>query len=176
MSTDAPASEGSPPPSPSVDDVIKNLTGEKSVSTITPDKRTFPEHLLDILNGVYTVNMRRSVQTCVLIEADRCLNLQYGRLKAFQRKVALHDTATDIVETLTFIPSHHRVEIMYRTASSKVMLSPELTWRRMKLIDREIKKTIVPKIMELVAPGKTHDEVCKEYLQLEYVSEQHQMK
>ncbi len=96
--------------------------------------------------------------------------MQYKRLKAFQRKVALHDTASDIVDTLHFIPAHHRLEIMYRTATSKVMLSPELTWRRMKLIDREIRKTIIPKIMQIGSEGKSHEEICSLYLQKEYVS------
>jgi len=94
--------------------------------------------------------------------------MQYKRLKAFQRKVALHDTASDIVDTLEFIPPHYRIEIMYRTATSKVMLSPELTWRRMKLIDREIRKTIIPKIMEIDVGGKSHEEICNVYLQREY--------
>jgi hypothetical protein len=163
--------------------VIEHTLTIPQASTVTPiapaptpaplaDKHllTFPEHLKRILNGFYTVNMRRSVQTCVLVEADRCLKMQYRRLKAFQRKVALHDTASDLVDTLSFIPPHQRLEIMYRTATSRVILSPELTWRRMKLIDREIKKNIIPKVMQLSEPGKTHDEICKLYLQKEYVS------
>ncbi len=100
---------------------------------------TFLERLQKALLGTYYPSMRRSVQTCVLFEADRCLNMQYKRLKPFQRKVALHDTASDIVETLTFIPPHYRIEIMYRTNTKKELLTPEFSWRRMRMIDRDIK-------------------------------------
>lgn len=135
------------------------------------DRSTFSERLQNILgDSSYTISMRRSVQTCVLLEADRCLKQQYKRLKPFQRKVALHDTASDIVDTLSFIPPHYRIEIMYRTAASKALLTPELSWRRMKLIDREIQKTIVPKVMQMSTTEKTHDEICNMYLQQEYVS------
>lgn len=171
----------SPPPqaqaqAPAIITVKDFMVPRPATNTIAPTPTsaetgpplTFQERLRTLLNGPYTVNMRRSVQTCVLIEADRCLKMQYDRLKAFQRKVALHDTAADIVDSLTFIPPHCRIEIMYRTATSKVILSPELSWRRMKLIDREIKKTIVPKIMELSTPGKTHTQLCEMYLQREY--------
>ena len=133
-------------------------------------RSSFPERLQKVLRGAYTPSMRRSVQTCVLFEADRCLNMQYKRLKPFQRKVALHDTASDIVETLAFIPPHFRIEIMYRTNTKKELLSPQLSWRRMKTIDRDIKTAIVPQINELNAPGKTHEQICNIYLQKEYVS------
>ena len=163
-------------PSPPIAGVA-NFPGRSSPPNVASpvDQRSFPERLRSVLHDPYTVSMRRSIQTCVLLEANRCLELQYGRLKAFQRKVALHDTASDIVETLLFIPPHQRMEIMYRTATSKQFLSPDLTWRRMKLIDREITKTIIPKIMPLIQPGKRHDEVCKAYLQQEYVSKKCQV-
>ncbi len=60
------------------------------------------------------------------------------------------------------------VEIMYRTNTGKIMLTPDLTWRRMKLINREIKKNITPKIKALNLSGKSHDELCNYYLQREY--------
>ena len=143
----------------------------KVAATPRPTLRnSFPERLQKALRGAYTPNMRRSVQTCVLFEADRCLNMQYKRLKPFQRKVALHDTASDIVETLAFIPPHYRIEIMYRTNTKKELLTPVLSWRRMKTIDRDIKNAIIPKINELNAPGKTHEQICNIYLQQEYVS------
>lgn len=131
---------------------------------------TFSERLRKALNGTYTPNMRRSVQSCVLFEADRCLNMQYKRLKAFQRKVALHDTASDIVETLIFIPPHYRIEIMYRTNTKRELLTPELSWRRMRSIDRDIKAQIIPKVLQMNEPGKTHAQICSIYLQKEYVS------
>mmetsp|Transcript_30049 Transcript_30049/g.34919 ORF Transcript_30049/g.34919 Transcript_30049/m.34919 type:complete len:314 (+) Transcript_30049:254-1195(+) len=159
------------PPAP-LDDAQekeKNMvTVISAASTADALTGTFTERLQAALNEKYTVNMRRSVQTCVLLEADRCLKKHYKRLKAFQRKFALHDTASDIVDTLTFIPPHFRREIMYRTASSMSELTPELTWRRMKNIEREISRAIIPKILALADDTKTHEEVCKLYLQQEY--------
>jgi len=118
----------------------------------------------------YSNSMRRSVQTVVLFEANRCLKERYHVLRPFQRKVALFDTARDIIETLDFIPVYHRMEIMFRTATAKLPLSPDLTWRRMKVIDREIKKSLIPKIAPLLHASKTHENVCREFIQREYVS------
>lgn len=86
----------------------------------------------------------------------------------FQKKAALLSCAIDIVKTLTFLPDFGRDEIMYRTASGKQQLSVDLAWRRMKQIDREIRRAIVPKIKELMAPSQSHGEVCQNYLQSEY--------
>jgi len=114
--------------------------------------------------------MRRCIQTVVLYEANRCLEKRYSVLRPFQRKVALFDAARDIINTLDFIPSYQRAEIMYRTAKTKIPLSPDLTWQRMKVIDREVKKIIVPKIKPLFDENKTHEEICNEYIQSEYES------
>lgn len=79
-----------------------------TIQAVIDRQAPFPQRLEKVINGTYSHNMRRSVQACVLLEADRCLRPQYKRLKAFQRKFALFDTASDIVETLTFIPPHYR--------------------------------------------------------------------
>lgn len=57
---------------------------------------------------------------------------------------------------------------MFRTASGKVPLSPELTWRRMKLIDREISKAIIPGVKPFMGPGKSHSEACDAYIQSQF--------
>ena len=135
---------------------------------VTPSH--FSQRLKNHLKGLYTKNMRRPIQTCVLVEADRCLQGSYGRMKVFQKKASLLSCAIDIVKTLTFLPEYARDEIMYRTASGKQMLSVDLAWRRMKQIDREIRRSIIPKIKELMDPARSHEEVCQSYLQSEYVS------
>ena len=115
--------------------------------------------------------MRRLVQTVVLSEANRCLKDRYSALRPFQRKIALYDTAVDLINTLDIIPSHLRSEIMYRTASGKLPLSADLAWRRMRLIDREIAKTIIPKIKPFYEGNdKDHKTVCAEFIQDQYVS------
>jgi len=60
--------------------------------------------------------------------------------------------------------------VMFRTQAAKLPLSPELAWRRMKVIDREVEKSIVCKIKPFLDKGKTHEEVCEEFIRSEYVS------
>lgn len=132
------------------------------------DEVTFASKLMELLGGKYSPAMRRSVQTVVLYEANRCLKDRYSSLRPFQRKIALYDTASDIINTLGFIPPYHRIEIMFRTASGKVPLSPDLAWRRMKLIDREIQKTIIPKIRPFLDADKSHKECCDDFIQSQY--------
>ena len=50
---------------------------------------TFQTRLKGIMNNTYNPSMRRSVQTIVLYEADRCLKSVYKQLRPSQRKIAL---------------------------------------------------------------------------------------
>ena len=131
---------------------------------------TVQTRLKSIMNGTYNPSMRRSVQTIVLYEADRCLKSVYKQLRPFQRKIALYDCAADLVNTLDWIPGGHRMEVMYRTASGKTPLSPDLAWRRMKLIDREIAKTIIPGVKPFICPELTHQQACDAYIESQYQS------
>lgn len=133
---------------------------------------TFPARLQkSLFDQPYNNSMRRSVQTAILYEANRCHQEAYNSMKPFQRKIALFETCKDILSTLTFIPVYHRIEVLFRTATGKTPLTPELAWRRMKLIDREIGQQILPKFSELWnthGSDKTHDYVCDQFLQQEF--------
>eukprot|EP00957_Ditylum_brightwellii_P125027 9530612-Ditylum_brightwellii.AAC.1 len=128
-----------------------------TASSSREEQETFGDRLATFIGG-YNPSMRRSVQTVVLYEANRVLKERYETLRPFQRKIALFDTCNDIIETIDIIPTYLKPEIMFRTVAGKVPLSPDLAWRRMKLIDREIVKTIVPLIKPFMAPDKSHDE------------------
>lgn len=132
------------------------------------EELSFPERLAEAIGGRYSAAMRRSVQTVVLYEANRCLKDRYSALRPFQRKIALYDTAVDLINTVEVIPPYLRNEIMYRTASGKLPLSADLAWRRMKLIDREIHKIIIPKIKPFLSSGKDHKDICSEFIQDQY--------
>ena len=99
---------------------------------------------------------------------------RYAKLRPFQRKFALLATANDILQSLDFLNDYTRQEIMFRTNASKEPLSPELAWRRMKIIERDIEQTILPTAKEVVEDvensGKSHDEICEMMLQSMYVS------
>jgi len=129
---------------------------------------SFPDRLAESIGGRYSAAMRRSVQTVVLYEANRCLKDRYSALRPFQRKIALYDTAVDLINTVEVIPPYLRNEIMYRTASGKLPLSADLAWRRMKLIDREIQKIIIPKITPFFGSDKDHKDICNEFIQDQY--------
>jgi len=154
------------------DNVVMGTASSLNTSVLTPPANvsadTFVSRVYLAIGRRYSVSMRRSVQTVVLYEANRCLSNHYGHLKPFQRKAALLDTAKDLVNSLSFIPIYQRMEIMFRTATGKLLLSPELAWRRMKIINRDIRKTITPKINMLIEGCKSHDELCKKFLQHEY--------
>jgi hypothetical protein len=112
--------------------------------------------------------MRRSVQTVILYEANRCIMDKLPSLRPFQRKLAFFDQATALVEEMGLMP-HHQTEIMWRTGTSKVAMLPETAWKRMKLIEKEMEK-LAEKTKHLVAEDKDHDQVCKDYIQSQYVS------
>mmetsp|Transcript_27342 Transcript_27342/g.78805 ORF Transcript_27342/g.78805 Transcript_27342/m.78805 type:complete len:346 (-) Transcript_27342:1982-3019(-) len=131
---------------------------------------TFQTRLKNIMHGTYFPSMRRSVQTVVLYEADRCLKSRYKLLRPFQRKIALYDCAADLVNTLDWIPGGHKMEVMFRTATGKTPLSPDLAWRRMKLIDRDIAKIIIPGVKPFMGPDKTHQESSDAYIQSQFNS------
>jgi|UniRef100_A0A7S2XTW0 hypothetical protein len=147
-----------------------------SSATIAPtttgdhSKLVFRDRLGAILGGMYNDSMRRAIRTVLLYEAHRCIadRIVHEKLRVFQRKICLFDTACEILKTLTFIPKNYRDEIMFRTASSKLPLSPDLAWRRMKAIDPAIKKYILPGIRPLLAAGKSHTQVCEEFIQKQY--------
>lgn len=125
-----------------------------------------------IKDGRYLPSMRRSIQTLVLYEADRCLKHRYSSLRPFQRKYALLATTIDLLGTLDFLNDYQRQEIMFRTNASKEPLTMDLAWRRMKLIQREVNQAIIPKAKELVEDegnsNKSHDEFCALLLQSMY--------
>jgi len=132
------------------------------------EENPFTARVEKAIHGKYSASMRRFIQTISLYEADRCLKNRYKVLRPFQRKIALYDVCVDLIDTLKFIPEYHRLSIMFRTASGKVPLTPELAWRRMKQVDKDIDKTVVPDLRSLLDEDKPHDDVCQEYIQKQF--------
>lgn len=105
----------------------------------------------------YDACMRRSVQTIVLYEAKRCVAPRLNSLRPFQRKLAFMDQAVALVDSLDFLFPHQKEEILWRTATSKEALKPDIAWKRAKLIEKELER-LREEIREYMAPGRTHDE------------------
>jgi hypothetical protein len=131
---------------------------------------TFQEKLKEAIGEKgYDNGMRRSVQTVILYEANRMIKDKLNALRPFQRKLAFFDQALALVDELDCLPSPHREEVLWRTASSKEQMEAETAWKRMKMIEKDVEK-MAEKIKPLCTSGKGHDEVCSEYVQKLYVS------
>lgn len=109
-----------------------------------------------------------------ILSSAHSLKSRYPNLRPFQKKFALHATTIDLLNSLDFLNDYHRQEIMFRTNASKEQLPPDLAWKRMKLITREVNQTILPKAKALIEQDnnseKSHDEICDMLLQSMYVS------
>jgi len=104
--------------------------------------------------------MRRSVQSVLLYEAHRCVASKLPALRPFQRKLAFFDQANALLDSLTFIQAHQKKEVMWRTATSKEILHPEVAWKRMRLIERELAK-LREKIKPHYMAGRSHNDACE---------------
>ena len=131
----------------------------------------FVERLLHALGSKGYDNIcRRSVQTAVLYEAHRCIADKIPTMRPFQRKIAFFDQARALLEA-TGLTQQQQLEVMWRTGTSKEALNPETAWKRFKLIEKELEK-ISEKVKPLCKIGKSHDDVMKEYVSLQFVSTQ----
>jgi len=133
---------------------------------------SFQVRVKKAVKGNYQSCMWRSMQSIALYEADRCLTHRYPQLRPFQMKFALFATAVDLLETLDFLDYYDRQEIMFRRKALKDPLTPDVAWRRMTMISREINETILPKAKELIENDdnseKSHGEICALLLQSMY--------
>ena len=48
-------------------------------------------------------------------------------------------------------------------------MQPDTAWKRMKLIEKEVEK-LIEKIKPLCVDGKSHEDVCRDYIRQQYVS------
>ena len=129
---------------------------------------TFQERLKQAMGGRgYDNGMRRSVQSAILYEAHRCIEGRLQSLRPFQRKLAFYDQAVALVDAMDILP-HQKIEIMWRTGSSKEAMQPDTAWKRMKLIKRAVER-IAEKIKPLTQ-GRSHDDACDMFIQQQYVS------
>jgi hypothetical protein len=129
---------------------------------------TFQERLIVALGPRgYDSCMRRSLQTVICYEAKRCVEPRFPALRPFQRKAAHLDQMYALVESLPFLQPHQKVEIMWRTGSSKEPLDPEISWKRAKGIEKEL-LTLAKAIKPLMQQGKSHNETVDALVQCLY--------
>jgi hypothetical protein len=111
--------------------------------------------------------MRRSLQSVICYEAKRCVEPRFPSLRPFQRKAAHLDQMYALVESLPFVQPQQKVELMWRTGSSKEPLDPEISWKRAKGIEKEL-SILAKAIKPLIQPGKSHGETVDTLVQCLY--------
>jgi hypothetical protein len=134
---------------------------------------TFHERLSMALGGPYEDVMRRSVQAAILYESHRTLESQIPSLRPFQKKIAIYDQATHLLETMPGLRQKQREEIFWRTGTSREPLNPETMWRRARAVVVDVAKLAdqIDELYRLLNPRVdhvTHHSVYVRYIQKQY--------
>lgn len=130
---------------------------------------TWEEKLIDAFGpGGYHISMRRSLLTAILFEAHRCVGDALPDLKPFQRRIAYWDMVVALVDSLSFLQQYQKDEVLWRTGTSKEQLQPEGTWKRRKLVLKELTK--INEAVSALLEGRSDEEAVEEYIQQQYVS------
>lgn len=130
---------------------------------------TFQDRLKQLVGPKgYEPVMRRSIQTVVMFEAQRCIQEKLPSLRPFQRKIAHFNQLLALLETLDFIPANLRKEVLWRTGTSKEAMNNEIAWKRSRTIEKELSKLASSKIRPLVDEGMSHAQACDAIVQEQY--------
>lgn len=105
----------------------------------------------------YENTMRRSLQTVILYEAKRVISPRLNSLRPFQRKLAFMDQAIALLDSLDFLFPHQKEEIFWRTATSKEVLKPDIAWKRVKLVEKELAR-LAQEVKSFQGAGRSHQE------------------
>jgi len=80
----------------------------------------------------------------------------------------LFEAATQIISSLEEIPADDRNKLFYRTCTGKLVLSPELAWRRLMYTKRETERLVEEVKSNEEYKDKTHAKICEELAQKAY--------
>jgi hypothetical protein len=150
---------------------------------------TFQERLNQAIveyGGEYDPVMRRSFQTVIMFEANRCLKDKLPSLRPFQRKLAVFDQANYLLEEISGEASlvglttrANPEEIMWRTATSKEPLNPESMWSRATRLTKDVER-VAEQVREYIqeqladSDSKTitstspHEEIYRSFVESTY--------
>ena len=147
---------------------------------------SFHERLHEAISeygGEYDPVMRRSFQTVLMFEANRCLKDKLPALRPFQRKLAVFDQARYLLDEISGETSlvglktqAKKDEIMWRTATSKEILNPETMWSRATRLTRDVEKVaeevrefIKEKVADkTIKATSTHEETYRSFVEHTY--------
>lgn len=150
---------------------------------------TFQERLNQAIGeygGEYDPVMRRSFQTVIMFEANRCLKDKLPSLRPFQRKLAVFDQANHLLVEISGASSQvglttraNSEEIMWRTGTSKERLNPESMWARATRLTKDVEKVaeqvrgyiqeqLADKDNKTITSTSTHEETYRAFIENTY--------
>lgn len=150
---------------------------------------SFQERLHEAITeygGEYDPVMRRSFQTVLMFEANRCLKDKLASLRPFQRKLAVFDQAKYLLEEISggsslvgLTTREKQEEIMWRTATSKEPLNPESMWSRASRLAKDVEKVaeqvrefiekkLADKRDKTITSTSTHEETYRSFVENTY--------
>eukprot|EP00581_Thalassiosira_minuscula_P033567 CAMPEP_0184475630 /NCGR_PEP_ID=MMETSP0740-20130409/146654_1 /TAXON_ID=385413 /ORGANISM="Thalassiosira miniscula, Strain CCMP1093" /LENGTH=591 /DNA_ID=CAMNT_0026853149 /DNA_START=204 /DNA_END=1981 /DNA_ORIENTATION=+ len=140
-----------------------------TMSTSVTASDSFASRMKDAMRGEFKPFMKRSFLILALFEAKRCLAPRLSQMRPFQRMIAIMTTAMDLIYTLDFLSEEQKAGIVSMTARNDAR--PIIAKMGMgNGREKRIKEDILPGIAELLDEEKTHDEVCDEFVQKQYIS------
>ena len=102
---------------------------------------------------------------------SRSLDPRYPSLRPFQRKIATLTTVMDLINSLDFLTEEQKTEIVsMKWKNSKQPIIAHMTSGRAQRLEEEIRTIILPVVEKLLSANKSHEQVCDEYVQKQYVS------
>ncbi|EED89660.1 predicted protein [Thalassiosira pseudonana CCMP1335] len=130
---------------------------------------SFASRVEDVLKGEFKQPMSRALIMLALFEANRCLLSSFPGMKPFQRKIAVLSTALDIIQTLDFLTDEQKTHLstMTRKNDTKPVIA-KMAFNRAHKLENEVKTCIIPDIEKLLGEGKSHDQICDEFLQMRF--------
>jgi hypothetical protein len=119
----------------------------------------------------YMCYMRRSLQTIMLYEAKRCIRSRLSGLRPFQKRALLLGQVYKLLDAipLDLLNPHQKEQILWRTQKDGKQLDDVTAWKRAKIIERDLAKTL-QEFKPFPVQGTTHQESVNLFVQASYVS------
>lgn len=119
----------------------------------------------------YQLYMRRSLQTIILYEAKRIIRPRLSHLRPFQKRALLLEQVYMLLDAipLDFLEPQQKEQILWRTQKDGKQLDDVTAWKRTKIIERDLAKTLKD-FKPFTAHGRTHQESVNMFVLAAYVS------
>ena len=128
------------------------------------------DRLKPIIGAVgYQSYMRRSMQTVVLYEAQRCIAPRVSRLRPFQKRALLMSMVYNILSEIDFMTPSDKEAVLWKTQRSQEQLDPATAWKRCRIIERDLNK-LLRQMPKFASPDRPHGVAVDMLVQTIFVS------